>query len=67
MIKLKCVKPGINQDNKKRFRPGQVVMFSEMEASRHLAEGNANVIENQTITPNENRMLNATSKRDKNR
>jgi len=76
MIKVQIVTPCINQDDKKRLRTGQIVNLSEMEASRHLAEGNAKIplrkvnrpIETQMTTPLENRgIVNAQTKRDKNR
>lgn len=42
MISLICVKECVNQDTGKRVYPDlkKIVKVSEMEASRHLAEGN---------------------------
>ena len=42
-LKLEVIKPCINQDDGKSLSPGDVVEFSEMEASRHLAEGNCKI------------------------
>ena len=41
-MKVKIVKPCINQDTKRRLEPGDVVDdFSAFELGRHFAEGNA--------------------------
>jgi len=41
-LKVKIVKPCVNQDTKKRLEPGDVVNdFSAFELGRHFAEGNA--------------------------
>lgn len=39
-IKLVCLKDCVNQDTGKTIAEGDVIELSEMEASRHLAEGN---------------------------
>ena len=39
-LKLIVLKDCINQDTGKALSAGDIVDFSEMEASRHLAEGN---------------------------
>lgn len=41
MVKIEILKKCINQDNKKRLKPGDILKVSEMEAGRHLAEENA--------------------------
>jgi hypothetical protein len=41
-MKVKIVKPCVNQDTKKRLKPGDIVdNFSAFELGRHFAEGNA--------------------------
>ncbi len=48
-IKLVCLKDCVNQDDGKRLVPGDIIEFSELEASRHLAEGNCKLIETESM------------------
>ena len=49
MITVEIIKECWNQDSKKRLYPGDIVVLSEFEAGRHLAEGNARNIEKREL------------------
>lgn len=66
--KFKVVKECINQDNRQRMRPGDIVTLSAFEMGRHLAEGNIEhyqepVVEVQFVAPPENRMVTEPQKK----
>jgi hypothetical protein len=56
-IKLVCLKDCVNQDTGKTIAEGDVIELSEMEASRHLAEGNCKLIETTSLIQPETRII----------
>lgn len=49
-IKLLCLKDCVNQDTGKIISEGDIIELSEMEASRHLAEGNCKLYDIETTS-----------------
>jgi hypothetical protein len=56
-ITLVCLKDCVNQDTGKVISKGDILELSEMEASRHLAEGNCKLIETASLIQPETRII----------
>ena len=56
-IKVLALEDCVNQDTGKVISKGDILELSEMEASRHLAEGNCKLIETASMIQPETRIV----------